>query len=123
MGNRFRARAVIAALLGVVAVAAIGVMSYNAGFAQGLTEGGRIAGTPGGAPPYVYMWRPWGFGFGFFPLFFIVLWFFVLRGLFWRGRRGPWGWHDDGVPPRFEEWHRRAHEQERSVQPTTGTTA
>ena len=114
MGNRFGARALIAALLGVIAVAAIGVMSYNAGFAQGLTEAGRMAGTSGGAPPYVYMWRPWGFGFGFFPLFFILLWFFAMRGLFWRGR-GPWGWRDDGIPPRFEEWHRRAHERDSSL--------
>lgn len=121
MGHRFGARALIAALLGVVAVAAIGFMSYNAGFAQGLAEAGRMAGTAGGAPPYVYMWpRPWGFGFGLFPLFFILLWFLALRGLFWRRRGGPWGWHDEGIPPRFEEWHRRAHEQDPSLKTAPG---
>jgi hypothetical protein len=30
------------------------------------------------------MWhRPWGFGFGFFPFFFILLCFFLLRRAFW----------------------------------------
>jgi len=79
--------------------------SYNLGLARGLTDNGRtITFAPG----------PWGFGFGFFPLFpflfiFFWFWFFVLRALFWRG---PWGrpaWRYDGVPPAFDEWHRRAH--------------
>ena len=46
----------------------------------------------GGVP--VVIWpRPWGFGFGFFPFFplMILFWLFVLRGLFWRG-----AWHRRG---------------------------
>jgi hypothetical protein len=132
MGSR--GRTVLIVLLAASAAAAIGFWSYNAGVAQGMVEAGRIASTtPGGAirdgtaPPYPYMWhRPWGFGpgFGFFPfgLLFVLLWFFALRGLFWR--RSRW-WSDDGrgIPRRFEEWHRRAHEQDRSVGPAPGTTA
>jgi hypothetical protein len=66
-----------------------------------------------------------GFGFGFLrcliPLFFLFLLFGLLRFVFrpwrwggghwggWRGGpggQGPWG---HGVPPHFEEWHKRAH--------------
>jgi hypothetical protein len=66
-------------------------------------------------PPYIYGWpRPWGFGlFPFFPIFpivFFLLFFVVVRGLMWRGPwRGGWRARYDGVPPAFEEWHRRAH--------------
>jgi hypothetical protein len=66
--------------------------------------------------PVVAVWpRPWGFGFGFFPffpLFFILFWAFVLRGMFWRGGWRGRGCGYDGVPPAFDEWHRRAHEKE-----------
>jgi hypothetical protein len=57
------------------------------------------------------MWRPWGFGFGFFPFFLIVLCFFLLRRAFW-GPRWRQPYYRDGIPPRFEEWHRRAHERD-----------
>jgi hypothetical protein len=125
MGSR--GRTVFIVLLAASAAAAIGFWSYNAGVAQGMVEAWRMAAaTPGGAvPAYPYMWhRPWGFGFGFFPFgfLFVLLWFFAIRGLFWRRSRW-WGDHDRGIPRRFEEWHRRAHEQDRSVGPAPGTTA
>ena len=72
------------------------------------------AAAPGGAAPMVFYPRPWGFGFGFFPLM-ILFWIFVIRGLFWRGRWGGgcgYGSRYGGVPPAFDEWHRRAHAQE-----------
>ena len=107
----------IAAVLGL---ALVGVVAYNAGVSQGLAQaavaaaqaGQGTTGTPLPPYPYAYGWyRPWGFGFGF-PIFFLFLffWLFVVRGLFW-GR--PWRrWHDyGGVPPSFEEWHRRAHDR------------
>ena len=109
MGNRFGGRAILVALVLVAAAAAVGFMAYNAGVAHGLAESGRWAATSGAPGPYPYMWRPWGFGFGFFPFFFLLLCFFLLRGLLWRGCG--WGRYYDGVPPRFEEWHRRMHEQ------------
>jgi hypothetical protein len=110
MDNRFAGRAALIVFLFVAAAAGIGFMAYNAGVAHGLAEGGRWAATPGAAVPYVYPWRPWGFGFGFFPFFLFVLCFFLLRRVLWGGRG--WGHYYDGVPPRFEEWHRRAHERE-----------
>ena len=104
MGNRMGFRIAIA-ILALATVVAVSTYSYNLGLARGLADNGRtITFAPG----------PWGFGFGFFPLFpflfiFFWFWFFVLRALFWRG---PWGrpaWRYDGVPPAFDEWHRRAH--------------
>jgi len=110
MNNRLLGGFAIAGLVTVAAAVAIG--SYNAGVAHGLVESGRmIAAAPAGSP-FMYVWpRPWGFGFfPIFPILFFLLFFFVARGMLWRGR---WhsGWHHryDGVPPMFEEWHRRAH--------------
>ena len=113
MSNRFQGRALSFVLLAAVAAAAVGFFAYNAGFAQGIADSGRLAATPGGPPPYVYMWpRPWGFGFGFFPFFLLLLCFFLVRRLLWGGPRVGWGHYYDGVPPRFEEWHRRVHERD-----------
>ncbi|HYT69108.1 MAG TPA: hypothetical protein VEL51_21980 [Vicinamibacterales bacterium] len=127
MNNRSLFRALAIAALVLTSAAAIGIGAYNAGMAQGIAASGRlIAAPPAGAAPYVYVWpRPWGFGFfPFFPLLFIFLFFFVMRGLFWRG---PWrgGWRDryDGVPPAFDEWHKRAHAaQTGPSRPTDSTT-
>lgn len=60
--------------------------------------------------------------FGFFPggicfsILFLFLFFGFLKMIFFRGmrhghhRHGPWGrnW-EDGVPPMFNDWHKRAH--------------
>lgn len=118
MNNRSLLRALSIAVLVIVGAAAIGIGAYNAGVAQGIAESGRIIAAPPAGTPYVYVWpRPWGFGFfPFFPLFFLLLFFFVIRGLLWRGPwRGGWGYR--GVPPAFEEWHRRAHGEQHT---TTG---
>ena len=128
MENRFGTRVLFGVLLAAVVAAAVGFSAYNAGVTRGLAESGRFAVAAPAAPgatapavpyayayPYPYMWhRPWGFGFGFFPFFFVLLCFFLLRRAFWGGPR--WGWHHyrDGVPPRFEEWHRRAHQRDAS---------
>jgi len=136
---------VIVGILLVLALAVGGVAlarsSYQAGLARGVAESGQVgapgqAGPPGqgepGPRPYPYYGPyyghgPWGFGFvGFlFPLLFIFLIFALLRGLFWRGWHGgppgPQGYWGKGVPPTFEEWHRRAHESKGGSPP--GVTA
>ena len=63
-------------------------------------------------------------GFGFFPfgicgsILLVFLFFGLLRMVFFRPwsrgwghhSHGPWGRHwENGVPPMFEEWHKRAH--------------
>jgi hypothetical protein len=108
-GNRW----VIVLFVAFVAVV-VGVTAYNAGVSRGLAMNAvAAAGSQGAAPLMVYpygWYRPWGFGFGFFgPFLFFALWFLLLRGLFWGRWRRRWTY--DGVPARFEEWHRRAHEQ------------
>jgi len=116
MGNRIGLKLLFAALL-VAAALGAGMYGYNVGVAHGIAQGAAASGAAPGAPAVFYP-RPWGFGFGFFPfapLFFIVFWILILRGLFWRGPR--WGGYGyacgrGGVPPAFDEWHRRAHAQE-----------
>ena len=121
-----RGNTILRVLFGLILIAGligIGAFIYNAGVAQGLATGDRIAPPEGQlAPrPYYYapFYRPWGFGlFGlFFPLLFVFLFFLVVRGLFFRGwrRYDSWRWHgwrepgQQGVPPMVEEWHRRMH--------------
>jgi hypothetical protein len=113
----------LGALSALALLAFLGVYVYDVGVAHGLAEGAKATGVGGRDAPFLGWWRPWGFGFGFFPFFpfAILLWFVVLRALFWRGPwygrrwygRGPHGrgWDEgpDGIPPAFEEWHRRAH--------------
>lgn len=105
-------RTLAVAALVLLGAVAIGIGAYNAGMAQGIAESGRMIAPPQGGTPYIYVWpRPWGFGFfPFFPILFLVFSFFVVRGLLWRGRwHGGWPYRYEGVPPAFEEWHRRAH--------------
>jgi hypothetical protein len=129
MENRGLIRGIAIAVLVLAAAAAIGIGAYNAGVARGIAESGRFAAAPPstpGAVPYVYVW-PHHWGFGFFPVFFLIFFFFALRGLLWggpwrRGWGGPWRGGYSGVPPAFEEWHRRAHEQQ-ATQTKPSTTA
>jgi hypothetical protein len=108
-------------LLGVMS--AVGINAYNAGVAQGIASTSQMAVEQGGraaAPypyPYPYPWHgPWAYGFGWFPfpLLFLFLVFFLVRG-FWGGPwRGRYRYDYGGVPPVFDEWHRRAHAQART---------
>ena len=113
---------VLLALVLIIGAVSLGGYVYNLGVAQGVAQSVRLSDLPPGAAvaPYPYYYGgPFGFyrPFGFFgPLLFFFLIFLLFRGLWWGGRwgRGP-GWRHDswerGVPPAFEEWHRRAHSQ------------
>jgi len=121
MNNRVFGALAIGALL-IAGAAAIGIGAYNAGVAQGIMESGRMIAAPPVGTPTVYVWpRPWGFGFfPFFPLFVLLFFFLALRGLLWRGRwHGGGRYRYEGVPPVFEEWHRRAHARQPSAGPTS----
>ncbi len=118
MNGRILSVALLVLVL-VALFACMGTFAFNSGMAQGSAQSGTLT-TPGpSVPPYPYygpfFYHPFGWGFGLFgflvPLFLFFLFFGLLRALFWRGR---WGWHGprdygQGVPPAFEEWHRRAH--------------
>ena len=110
MEYRRRWAALLAAVLFAVVV---GVVSYNAGVSHGITVAApALSAAPGAVAPY-YWHRPWGFGFGFFPFAFVLFWFLAFRFAFWGGfhrRRWYYG-GPGGVPPSFDDWHRRAHEQ------------
>ena len=97
-------------LVAVLAAMAMGSYGYRVGLAQGLADAGRLPAVP----PYAYAHGghgPFFFGGPLVGLLFFFLLLSAVRGA-WGGRR--WA-HAGGhcrsdVPPRFEEWHRRAHE-------------
>ncbi len=127
-GNNVGLR-IVAVLVLLAAIVGIGFFAYQAGVAHGspvtlqAPSGSGQTTVPAPYPYYGYgmpFFRPWGFGFGCFgPLFAFFLIFLAFRFLFWgsrwghRGLHGPWrhGWGEGGVPPMFEEWHKRAHGQ------------
>ena len=118
--NRRVVSMVLAGLLVIAAVAAVGIYEYRAGVARGVAMSGKLppAAGWGGAPyPYPGYWHFHPFGF-VFPL----LWRFLVFGL---GRRmfgwGRWGggpgygrWNN---PTQLDEWHRKAHESTPETQP------
>ena len=78
----------------LIALAA-GFFAYNAGVSHGAAVAAVQAQAPAAGTypypyPYAYGWhRPWGFGFG--PLFFLLLFFLFFRGCWGWG--GPWRRH------------------------------
>lgn len=94
---------------------------------QAAEDGGAAPIPPMYAPGYGY---PYGYGFGYrhhfnpfgaicFSILFLFFFFGFLRMIFFRrwhrgwghhGHHGPWGKWEGGVPPMFDEWHKRAHE-------------
>jgi hypothetical protein len=123
MNNRSLWRALAIAVLVIAGAAFLSIGAYNAGVAHGIADSGRAITSPPAGTPYVYIWpRPWGFGFfPFFPILTMLFLFFVVRALLWRGPgRGGWACRDNGVPPAFEEWHRRAHGEQPRPTPTAG---
>jgi len=108
----------VAVTVFAIAVAVlIGVVAVHAGTSNGLaqaSQGARVIRVVG--PGY-------GFGWGFFPFGFFLLFFavmFLMRMLFWRHRWGPGGPAGGGPGSarweerrrRVEEWHRRQHEHD-----------
>ena len=109
MDRQFRWVAIVSAML---VAAVVGVLSYNAGVAHGLAISPALASAPAAAVPY-WAYRPWGWGFGFGPVFFLLFFWLVMFRIFaWGGFRRR-GWYARGaydIPRDFDEWHRRAHE-------------
>lgn len=123
----------VSALVLIAAIAGIAFFAFQAGVAQGSPITIEApAGDANPAPvPYPYygfgygmrLHHPLGFGFGCLgPLLVLFLFFIALRSfrfLFWGSPwgwghhmygRGPWNRHwEGGVPPMFDEWHKKAH--------------
>ena len=104
--NRRVAMAVAVVLVAVALAGAIGATAYRAGLARGLTDAGNVPG------PWLYHGPFWYGPFSFlFPLLGLFVVVALVRSLFWRGWcAGGGGAWKSGVPPMFEEWHRRAHQ-------------
>jgi hypothetical protein len=114
----------VRALFALLVIAAIGLVGYQIGVTQAIATQ-----VPAGAPPVAYYGYPYHFGFGFFgfliPLFFLFLFFGLMRAAF-GGRRnggshywGARGWSDGTGGPareRIEALHRELHGEK----PTTG---
>ena len=123
--------AIVASLVMIAAIAGIAYFAFNAGVAQGLPvaiQASEGQSLPAPYPPFGYgygfgmPWHPFMFGFGCFGLLIPLFLFFVamkaFRFMFWGPRwghgmhgHGPWrhGWGENGFPPMFDEWHKRAH--------------
>ena len=77
---------------GKVGFGRLGVVAYNIGVSHGLAQQMIAQGAQATPPypypyPYPYGWyRPRGFGFGFPIFFFVLIWFVLIRSVFW-GRR------------------------------------
>ena len=124
-------------LLGLVTAG--GFMAYKTGVAQGIAQAPEVAvaieksaenGQVAPIPPMMYGYgypHPQGYGFGYphhfnpfgaicFSIFFLFLFFGFMKMIFFRRMRHGWGHHgswkkgwEGGVPPMFDEWHKRAH--------------
>ena len=142
MRNLFIGFLVVAALVvggGVVANVAyqVGVTTAVNVAAANAPDGSVVTPVVPGAYPYGYGYGPgWGHGgpgiFGILVgLFFLFIFFGLIRAAFWRGGGGrgwggggPGGWGEHGGRSRFhdtfEDWHRRAHGE--SAGSATGAT-
>ncbi len=119
---------ILSSLVLVAAIAGIAFFAFQAGVVQGSPI--TIQAPSGETAPMPFYGMPYGyrgfhhmpfFGFGCFgiliPLFLFFLAMRAFRFAFWGPRwghsmhgHGPWGrrW-EGGVPPMFDEWHKRAH--------------
>ena len=127
---------IFAGLVLLAVVAGIAFFAFQAGVAHGIALNIPNTSSGAAASPYLYPWMPFGYfgwfpGFGFFglliPIFLLFLVFGSVRRIIWGPRmgwrhmdgekmtHGPWG---EGVPPMFNEWHRRAHASQTGEQPS-----
>jgi hypothetical protein len=122
---------IVAGLVLLAALAGIAFFAYNAGVMHGAALDVKTITTPAEGQPFPFYGHGMMFhhtfplfGFGCFgiliPIFLLFLAFAAMRHLLWGPRwGGGWGHHrhgmhgrwgdNEGVPPMFAEWHKRAH--------------
>jgi hypothetical protein len=121
---------ILSALVLIAAIAGITFFAFRAGVAQGSPVTIEAPSGESVPAPYPYQYgygmpfhHRYGFGFGFGcfgPLLVLFLLFVALKSfrfLFWgprwgwgHHRHGPWGMRwENGVPPMFDEWHKKLH--------------
>jgi hypothetical protein len=102
-------------VLGIVAGAAF--LAFNAGLTYQLAQNGNLPAAPihphMGFGPFFFM--PFGFLWCLIPLMLVCVVARIIRGPRWHNghMHHRWGgpWSEEGFPPMFAEWHRRAHEE------------
>jgi hypothetical protein len=126
MNGKYITLRIVSALVLVAVLAGIAFFAYQAGVAQGspvTIEAPSGETVPAPYPYYGYGLRyhhpfMWGFGcliplIGVFLLVLALKAFrFAVWGPRWEGwgHRGHWSRHwEGGIPPMFEEWHKRSH--------------
>jgi len=120
---------IVSALVLLAALTGIAFFAYQAGIAKGSPITIEAPSGESMPAPYYGYGMPfhrgyYGFGFGCFGpllgLFLLFLAFKSFRFLFWGPRWG-WGGHhpghwgrrwEGGIPPMFDEWHKRSHGEE-----------
>jgi hypothetical protein len=126
-GETMNGKIVVRVVSGLVLLAVIGAIAFFA-FQAGVAQGSPItieapAGQSAPMPYYGYGYGMpfhrghFGFGFGcLIPLFAVFLLVIALKSfrMMMGGPRWGWGhhrghWGERGVPPMFEEWHKKAH--------------
>lgn len=116
---------IIAGLILLAAIAGIAFFAYQAGMTHAAAANLQVPAAESSTHffPFYAAMHPF-FGFGFFGMLFIffliALAFGAMRRLVWGPRwgwrhmgHGPMGHYDrcaEGVPPMFNEWHKRVHE-------------
>ena len=128
---------VLGLLLFLGLIAGAGAFGYKAGMAQGIQQAPDVAaaiekaaenGQVAPISPMIYGYGyPQFYGFGHphffnpfaaicFSFLFLFLFFGAMKMLFFRRMRHGWGHHgpwrkdwEGGVPPMFNDWHKRAH--------------
>ena len=116
------------ALFAMIVILAIGLVGYQIGVSQAIATQ-----LPAGAAPVAYYGYPYHFGFGFLgfliPLFFLFLFFGLMRMAFGGGRNrgshywGARGWADGAGGPgreRIEALHRELHGEKPNSAGTSG---
>ena len=127
----------VALIVGGGAMAYRAGMAQGISQAPAVTTAISKAAESGQPAPFPQMYgREFGYGYNFMPMpfhhpgfnpigavcgsiFLLFLFFGLMKMIFFRGmmhrnweghNHGPWGKHwENGVPPMFEEWHKRAH--------------
>lgn len=114
---------IVAGLILLAVIGAIAFFAFQAGVAQGSpvaieAPAGESVTAPYPFYGYGYGFRfhhPFAWGFGcLIPIFAVFLLVLALKsfrmmvwGPRWGHRHGHWG--ERGVPPMFDEWHKRMH--------------
>ncbi|HEX5721299.1 MAG TPA: hypothetical protein VFZ06_00960 [Acidimicrobiia bacterium] len=121
-----RTSRILAIALAVVLVGAAIYVAYQNGYESGAITAAATGAEDGASTVVVDRgWGHRGYGFGFFPFFWIfpLLFFFLIFSAF--RRRGPWGGPGGGdwgsrheyIEGRFREMHDQAHKDEGQAPP------